>query len=123
MFPPTRLRRSPSPGAVGRRRWAAGALALLSVVAAGWAFGPSGPALPLGGAGPADAPARLEPVAARAYVVQAGDSLWAIGRSLQPDGDVRPLVARMLALRNGRPLRVGERIVLPGRPEAADPSG
>jgi hypothetical protein len=53
------------------------------------------------------------PVAERAYVVQPGDTLWHIARVLQPDGDVRPLVAELERARLGAPLRVGERITLP----------
>jgi nucleoid-associated protein YgaU len=53
------------------------------------------------------------PVADRAYVVQPGDTLWQIARALQPDGDVRPLVAQLQRARHGAPLRVGERITLP----------
>lgn len=49
----------------------------------------------------------------QAYVVKQGDTLWAIARRLQPDGDVRPVVHRLAALRQGAPLRVGERITLP----------
>ena len=48
-----------------------------------------------------------------AYVVKQGDTLWAIARRLEPDGDVRPVVHRLAATRRGAPLRVGERIALP----------
>lgn len=98
-----------------RRIWAISALALLFAVGASGALGRSGTSSPLAGVGPASAVALLEPVSARAYIVQPGDSLWGIGRALQPEGDVRPLVARMLAERDGRPLEVGERIRLPAR--------
>lgn len=47
------------------------------------------------------------------HVVAPGDTLWSIARSLQPEGDVRPLVDAMAASRNGRPLQVGELIRLP----------
>lgn len=59
-----------------------------------------------------DAAARLSmaPVAANVHIVQPGDSLWTIARSLQPDGDIRPLVDRLAGTRRGRPLQVGERI-------------
>ena len=47
------------------------------------------------------------------YVVRPGDTLWSIARSLRPTGDVRGLVDRLDADRGGRPLRVGERILIP----------
>ena len=47
------------------------------------------------------------------YVVQPGDTLWAIARRLQPTGDVRPLVARLAAQRHGQPLEVGQSVSLP----------
>jgi hypothetical protein len=57
-----------------------------------------------------------QPAAASAgavYVVQPGDTLWTLARRAQPDGDIRPLVGRLAAARDGRPLRAGQRIVLP----------
>jgi hypothetical protein len=53
------------------------------------------------------------PVRKATYVVQSGDTLWSIARSLQPQGDVRPLVDDLTAGRHGRPLQPGERIELP----------
>lgn len=53
------------------------------------------------------------PVHRATYVVQPGDTLWSIARSLQPEGDVRPLVDDLAASRQGRPLQPGERIELP----------
>lgn len=69
---------------------------------------------PVGG-GPLSAP-RPEPsvlVSEQVHVVQPGDTLWTIAKSLQPEGDVRRLVHRLAAERHGTPLQVGERIVLP----------
>ena len=48
-------------------------------------------------------------------IVQPGDTLWTIARRVQPSGDVRPLVARLSAQRDGRSLQVGETIVLSTR--------
>ena len=69
---------------------------------------------PVGG-GPLSAP-RPEPsvlVSEQVHVVQPGDTLWTIAKSLQPEGDVRRLVHRLAAERHGTPLQVGERIALP----------
>lgn len=69
---------------------------------------------PVGG-GPLSAP-RPEPavlVSEQVHVVQPGDTLWTIAKSLQPEGDVRRLVHRLAAQRHGAPLQVGERIALP----------
>lgn len=69
---------------------------------------------PVGG-GPLSAP-RPAPqvlVSERVHVVQPGDTLWTIARSLQPDGDVRRLVHRLATQRHGAALQVGERIALP----------
>lgn len=46
------------------------------------------------------------------YVVQPGDTLWSIARSIEPEGDVRPVVDRLAAQLDGRPLRVGARLAL-----------
>lgn len=47
------------------------------------------------------------------YVVQPGDTFWDIARMLRPDGDPRPVVARLVAAHGSPVLRVGERIPLP----------
>ena len=47
--------------------------------------------------------------------VQPGDTLWSIARSVQPDGDIRPLVDELLSARGGRPLQVGEELTVPTR--------
>ena len=69
---------------------------------------------PVGG-GPLSAPRPAPPVLVteQVHVVQPGDTLWSIARSLQPDGDVRRLVHRLAAQRDGAALQVGERITLP----------
>lgn len=55
----------------------------------------------------------LRPAAMRTYTVQPGDTLWSIARGLGGGGDPRPVVDRLMAERQGRPLQVGERIALP----------
>lgn len=47
------------------------------------------------------------------YTVRSGDTLWSIARSVQPEGDVRPLVDRILVMRGDRPLQVGEGLMIP----------
>jgi LysM repeat protein len=78
-----------------------------------WAAQPGG----LGGTGsgplttPRPAAVSSGPVVSR--TVQPGDTLWSIARSVQPTGDVRPLVDQILSTRGGRPLQVGEEITVP----------
>jgi len=44
----------------------------------------------------AAAPVSVPPAPAEVVVVQAGDSLWTIARRLQPKGDLRHLVDRLI---------------------------
>lgn len=110
--PVSRLRgarmRSATSARYRRRRLGVGSLAL-TMLLAGWAVVGSS------GDGPLSVP---EPAAGvlvtqRVHVVQPGDTLWSIARSLQPDGDVRRLVHQLAAQRRGAALQVGERVVLP----------
>lgn len=99
-----------SPPTVYRRRRA---VALMVVVTAGLALvlALQGLLASLGGgagAGPDRPPA---PVAV--YVVQPGDTFWGIARQLDPGGDPRPLVARMVAAHGSPALVAGERLALP----------
>jgi nucleoid-associated protein YgaU len=48
------------------------------------------------------------------HVVQAGDTVWSIARRLQPDGDVRSLVDRIVDRNGGAILTAGQRLVLDG---------
>jgi nucleoid-associated protein YgaU len=61
----------------------------------------------------ASEPISVELVSQRVHVVTPGDTLWTIARSVQPTGDVRPLVQQLAAVRHGAPLQTGERIVVP----------
>ena len=47
------------------------------------------------------------------YVVRPGDTVWSIARSLDPTGDVRPLVDGISSQLGGSQLYPGERITLP----------
>jgi LysM repeat protein len=65
------------------------------------------------GPGPVVTPPAGAPAPGRAaYVVQPGDTVWAIARRLQPEGDVRPLVDRIADRTDGGALVVGQRIPL-----------
>lgn len=63
----------------------------------------------------AGAPGASEPSGARAavYVVQPGDTFWAIAGRLHPGEDPRPLVARLVAAHGSPTLVPGERLRLP----------
>ena len=97
-----------------RRRQVAVVVALLLVASAVWALGGllgwlgSGPL-----AAPGPDPSRAIPVSAQTYVVQPGDTLWSIARSLQPNGEIRPLVDRLAAQEHGGTLRAGDVLTLP----------
>ena len=65
---------------------------------------------------PSEVVAEPAAVAATAnqVVVRPGDTLWSIARSLQPTGDVRPLVDRLAERAGGARLVVGQRLDLSG---------
>ena len=98
-----------SPSTYRRRRaLAAGAVVAVSALAT----------IVLGalGGGSLTAPERPLPVdAGRIYVVQPGDTFWSIAREVEPEGDVRPVVDRLVAEHGGATLVVGEPIRLPLR--------
>jgi nucleoid-associated protein YgaU len=96
-----------SPSTYRRRQaLAAGAVAVLAAAAS--------VVLGVLGGGSLTAPERpLPAVAGQVYEVQAGDTFWAIARSLDPDGDPRPLVDRLVAEHGGPVLVVGEQLRLP----------
>ena len=105
----TRLPARPHPSVAVRRRRAA--LTLVVLVALGILLGAGS----LAGAGQAPATPRTQvrldatAVASATHVVQPGDTLWSVARRIQPDGDIRPLVARLRAAHGPGPL-------LPGQP-------
>lgn len=110
----------PSAAVYRRRQLAAAAVVAAAVTAAGLGLSAlGGGSLTTSGVGSAPAgdieieTGSLRTVATVTHVVAPGDTLWSIARSLQPEGDVRPLVDEMAASRGGRPLQVGERIRLP----------
>ena len=48
------------------------------------------------------------------YVVQPGDTIWSIARDLDPSGDARATVDRIVALNGGAALQPGQRLRLTG---------
>jgi hypothetical protein len=65
-------------------------------------------------AGPPASAAAASSAGATVVTVRPGDSLWSIARRLQPTGDVRALVDRLLEANGSRPLQPGDRVVIPG---------
>jgi len=53
-----------------------------------------------------------QPISARTYIVQPGDTLWSIVMSSGTVGDPRPAVDRLMAQLGGQPLQIGQRLVL-----------
>jgi Tfp pilus assembly protein FimV len=66
---------------------------------------------PSPGAIPAGAPAVA---ASEVVVVEPGDTLWSIARRLEPSGDVRPVVDRLVAANGSTVIVPGQELVVPG---------
>jgi LysM repeat protein len=99
------------PGAgVYRRRRAMALLVIATVLAA--LFLAVGGLLASFGGGPLTGSERPG-APASVYVVEPGDTFWDIARRLDPGGDPRPLVARLVAAHGSPVLLAGERIALP----------
>jgi nucleoid-associated protein YgaU len=47
------------------------------------------------------------------YTVRPGDTLWSIAERLDPQGDPRPLIAKLSRQVGGDSVRPGERLILP----------
>ncbi|HLH28815.1 MAG TPA: LysM peptidoglycan-binding domain-containing protein [Acidimicrobiales bacterium] len=95
--------------AVRRKRTTAGLVASAGLLLAALA-------LPLGGAGGSSHASGSAPAGARpgaAYVVRPGDTLWTIAERVEPNGDPRPLVARMAAELGSDSVVPGEQVVVP----------
>jgi hypothetical protein len=69
---------------------------------------------PVSTAAPSPTVVAAAPVAASTVVVRPGDTLWTIARSLQPEGDVRDLVDRLVTRAGGAQLTPGQRIDVTG---------
>lgn len=102
-----------TPASVYRRRRAVAGLVLVTVVAA-LVLLAGGMLASFGAPSAVSPPVKPEgPAAGAVYVVQPGDTFWAIARRLQPGGDPRPLVARLVAAHGSPALVTGERLSLP----------
>lgn len=99
-----------TPAVVYRRRRVVAVLAVASVLAVlVLAVG----ALPASFVGNGRATSKRPGSSVAVYVVQPGDTFWDIARRLEPAGDPRPLVARLVAAHGSPVLVAGERLALP----------
>lgn len=83
---------------------------LLTLLISHGAFAGAVPAAPGTGSAAAAAPA---PGSVRSVTVEPGDTVWSIARRVQPDGDVRPLVDRIVALNGSTVVVAGEELTVP----------
>ena len=113
------------PGArtYARRRLTVLLLAVALIAAAAFVFMRGGPFTAARvDVAPAGAPVVHEPAAYGAggqrlpagavYVVQPGDTVWSIAHKLDPNGDPRALVDRIVSLNGGAALQPGQRLLL-----------
>jgi LysM repeat protein len=82
-------------------------LVLLIALQAALGRSDGGPLTTIGSAGGA------QPAVAHLYVVKPGDTLWSIALASGAKGDIRPLVDRLSAEVQGRPLQPGQQILVP----------
>ena len=101
--PPTMVAGRPGPEVYRRRRLVVAALAVL--------LGTS--LFVLGGRATASSDPTVSPTAGVTYVVQPGDTLWAIAERVAPDADPRPMVHELGRQLDGSTLQVGQRLILP----------
>jgi hypothetical protein len=104
----------PSPGVIRRRRAVAVLLGVILAASVVWALAGAVGWLGSGTlATPGPRPSFAVPIAADVHIVEPGDTAWSIARSWQPQGEIRPLVDRLVAEVGGGPLQVGDRLVRP----------
>lgn len=65
------------------------------------------------GGGALTAPGPSTHTVGHTYVVQPGDTLWAIARTLHPSGDPRPFVDGLARANGGSTLQPGQQLRLP----------
>jgi nucleoid-associated protein YgaU len=68
---------------------------------------------PVGLAAGGTPPAAAAPAATAGHVVRPGDTVWSIAEALDPGGDLRATVDRIVEANGGATLVVGQRIELP----------
>jgi LysM repeat protein len=98
-----------APVAYWRRRLVVGALALAVLLIALAGARSAAGAL---GIVPASGSERV-PASSRVYVVQPGDTVWKIARQLQPEGEIRPLVDRIVKANGRSSVQIGDRLEVP----------
>ncbi|HUQ62716.1 MAG TPA: LysM peptidoglycan-binding domain-containing protein [Acidimicrobiales bacterium] len=106
-----RVTARPSPRVYTRRRIVFAVILTVLVLAAWFAMRELGSiaALPT----PEVTSQPMTRISAPSYVAQPGDTYWTIARRLDPDGDPRPLVDRLVASNGGTALQAGDVIVVP----------
>jgi hypothetical protein len=102
----------PVPAAVYRRRRVGALLVVASLALVAYLVVSSLAASVGAVTGPASA-ATARP-GGRVHVVQPGDTVWSIARSLHPHGDIRIVVDRLEARLGGATLQPGQRVPLDG---------
>ena len=103
----------PMTSAVYRRRRVGAALVLVSLMLVAY-LAVAGLQATLGGASGASGPSAAAAGASTVYVVQPGDTLWTIARSLHPHGDIRPVVDALEQRAGGADLVPGQRVRVDG---------
>ena len=104
------VRRHPAPAVYARRRLVALVLAVVVALALFTALQWVGSSLVVR---PAPATAPVAPASAAAvHIVQPGETVWTIARDLEPEGDLRATVDRLVARNGGADLQVGQQLVL-----------
>ena len=99
---------TPSPAMLAGVVAAVLAAAVLALLVSHGAFASLVPAAP----GRAGAVATL-PADGPSVTVETGDTLWSIARDLQPTGDVRPLVDRLVEVNGSSVIVPGQELVVP----------
>jgi nucleoid-associated protein YgaU len=102
-----------APIAYWRRRLVVGALALVVLLLASAGLRSAAGALGIVPASGSERAPASNVSPARTYVVQPGDTVWKIARRLQPQGEVRPLVDRIVKANGGASVQIGDRLEVP----------